>query len=74
VRSPILAALLHSTPAAGVSQTLRRGTRHEITELSHMGATYLRQGGHQVGHRPTFSLRISDFYQEGWLNIYGRPM
>jgi len=35
-RSPILAALLHSTPAAGVSQTLRRGrpTRNGITELS----------------------------------------
>ena len=32
--SPILAALLHGTPAAGVSQTLRRGTRNGITELS----------------------------------------
>jgi len=28
LRSPILAALLHGTPTAGVSQTLRRGTRH----------------------------------------------
>ena len=28
------AALLHSTPAAGLSQTLRRGTRNGITELS----------------------------------------
>jgi len=27
LRSPIFAALLHGTPAAGVSQTLRRGTR-----------------------------------------------
>jgi len=34
LRSPILAALLHGTPAAGVSQTLRRGTRNGITELS----------------------------------------
>jgi len=34
LRSPILAALLHGTPAAGVSQTLRRGTRNRITELS----------------------------------------
>ena len=33
LRSPILAALLHATPAAGVSQTLRRGTRNGITEL-----------------------------------------
>jgi len=28
LRSPVLAALLHGTPAAGVSQTLRRGTRN----------------------------------------------
>ena len=32
--SPILAALRHSTPAAGVSQTWRRGIRNGITELS----------------------------------------
>jgi len=43
----VLAALLHGTPVAGVSvsQTLRR-----LIE----GATYIRQGGHHVGHRPTF--------------------
>jgi len=34
LRSPILAALLHGTPVVGVSQTLRRGTRNRITELS----------------------------------------
>jgi len=34
VHYPIYAALLHGTPAAGVSQTLRRGTRNVITELS----------------------------------------
>jgi len=34
LRSPILAALLHGTPAAGVSQTLLRSTRSEITKLS----------------------------------------
>jgi len=34
LRSPILAALLYGTPAAGISQTLWRGTRNEITELS----------------------------------------
>jgi len=33
LRSRILAALLHGTPAAGVSQTLRRGTRNGIMEL-----------------------------------------
>jgi len=37
----VLAALLHGTPAVGVSQTLRRWTE---------GATYIRQGGHHVGH------------------------
>ena len=41
----ILAALLHGTLVVGVSQTLRRWTE---------GATYIRQGGHQVGHWPTF--------------------
>ena len=41
----VLAALLHGTPVLGVSQTLRR-----LTE----GATYIRQGGHHDGHRPTF--------------------
>ena len=46
LRSPILAAvLLHGTPAAGVSQTLRRSAE---------GATYIRQGGHHVGHRSAF--------------------
>jgi len=34
MRTPILAALLHGTTAAGVSQTLRRGTRNGIMELS----------------------------------------
>jgi len=34
LRSPILPALLHGTPTAGISQTLRRGTRNGITELS----------------------------------------
>jgi len=38
-------ALLHGTPVLGVSQTLRRWTE---------GATYIRQGGHHVGHWPTF--------------------
>jgi len=45
-RSPILAALLHGTRAlVGVSQTLWRWAE---------GATYIRQGGHHVGHRSTF--------------------
>jgi len=36
LRSPILAALLHGTRAAAVGQTLWRGTRNGITELSQM--------------------------------------
>jgi len=42
LRSPILAALLHGTRAAAVSQTSWHGT------------TYIRLGVHHVGHRPTF--------------------
>ena len=34
LRSPILAVLLHGTPAAAVDQSLRHGTRNGITELS----------------------------------------
>jgi len=37
----VLAALLHVTLVVGVSQTLQRWTE---------GDTYIRQGGHQVGH------------------------
>jgi len=39
LRSPILATLLHVTPAAGVSQTLRRSTWNAITELSQRAPT-----------------------------------
>jgi len=45
LRSPILAVSLHGTRAVGGSQALRRSAD---------GATYIRQGGHHVGHRPTF--------------------
>jgi len=41
----VLAALLHGIPVLGVSQTSRRWTE---------GAIYIRQGGHHVGHWPTF--------------------
>ena len=41
----VLAALLHGTLVVGVRQTLRRWTE---------GATYIQQGGHHVGHWPTF--------------------
>jgi len=41
----VYTALLHGTLVVGVSQTLRRWTE---------GATYISQGGHHVGHWPTF--------------------
>jgi len=41
----VLAALLHGTLVVDVSQILRRWTE---------GATYIWQGGHHVGHWPTF--------------------
>jgi len=41
----VLAALLHGTPVVGVSQALRRWTE---------GANYIQQGGHHIGHWPTF--------------------
>jgi len=37
----VLAVLLHGALVVGVSQTLRRWIE---------GATYIRQGGHHVGH------------------------
>ena len=46
----VLAALLHGIPVLGVSQTLRHWTE---------GATYIRQGGHHVGHWPTFLVSLT---------------
>ena len=57
--SPILAALLHGTPAAGLSQTLRRGTRKWNYGTFADGAPYIPLGCHDVGHRPTFYLIIN---------------
>jgi len=45
----VLAALLYGTVVVGVSQSLWRWTE---------GATYIRQGGHHVGHWPTFLVYI----------------
>jgi len=47
----VLAALLHGILEVGVSQTSRRWTE---------GATYIRPGGHHVGHWPTFYLCSKD--------------
>ena len=40
-----ISALLHGTRVVGISQTLRHWAE---------GATYIWQGGHHVGHQPTF--------------------
>jgi len=50
----VLAVLLHSTLVVGISQTLQ----HWIE-----GATYIRQGGHHVGHWPTFKLIFTPYFQ-----------
>jgi len=46
-----------STRLVGVSQTLRRSAE---------GATYIRQGGHHVGHRPTFYLMYTFRSYAAW--------
>jgi len=53
LHSPILAALLHGTPTAGISQTEARYKEWNYGPFSE-GAAYIRLGGHHVGHRPTF--------------------
>jgi len=62
----VFAALLHGTLVVGVSQTLRRWTE---------GATYIRQGGHHVGHWPTFlvffltSHAVTDTERADWYQM-----
>jgi len=50
LHSSLLAALLHGTLAAEVSQNLRQGM--ELRNFR-CGATYIQLGGRHVGHRPT---------------------
>jgi len=58
----VLAALLHGTLVVGVSQTLRRWTE---------GATYIREGGHDVGHWPTFLVIVKfHHYETGSFHYY----
>jgi len=56
LRSRILAALLHGTPTAGISQTLRRGKRNGITELSQRAPLILGRAAITlgIGPPPTF--------------------
>jgi len=59
-RFRVLAALLHGTLVVGVSQNLRRWTE---------GATYIRQGGHHVGHWPTFELVMDWLIRRATLEV-----
>jgi len=56
----VFAALLHGTLVLGVGHTLRRWTE---------SATYIRHGGHHVGHWPTF-LVLLYVYVYMWINLY----
>jgi len=55
--SPILAEILHGTPAVGVSQTLRRGTRNGITELLHRAPPIFSWAAITLGIGPHYSYR-----------------
>jgi len=58
--SPILAALLHGTPAAGVSQSNFAAWYREWNYGTFAeGTTYIRLGGHDVVHWPTFLVVFS---------------
>ena len=54
----VLAALLHSILVVGVSEALRRWTE---------GATYIQQGGHQVGHWPTVVYNLRNAHISSWV-------
>jgi len=58
MRSPILAALLHGTPAAVVSQSLRRGTRNGIMELSQRAPPIFRWAAITLGIGPHSSFKL----------------
>jgi len=62
-RSAILAVLLHGTPAADVSQTLRYGTRNGITELSQRAPPIFDRAAIMlgIGHILVFILYMETF-------------
>jgi len=53
-----LEALLHGTPAAGVSQTLRRGTKNGITERLQMAPPVFVWAAITLGIGPHSSLDL----------------
>jgi len=56
-----LAALLHGTRAAGIRQTAAWYKEWNYRTFAE-GATYIRLGGHYVGHRPTFLFSIKPWF------------
>jgi len=56
--SPILPALLHGTTAAGVSKTLRHGTKNRITELLQRAPPIFGWAAITLGISPHSSLRL----------------
>jgi len=67
LRSPILAALLHGTPAAAASRTLGRGTRNGITELLQRAPPIFGWGAITLGICPYSSTfyTSSQYYLRG---------
>ena len=62
----VLAALLHGSQAVSVSQTLRRWTEPE-------GATYVRQGDHQVGQIGPHSSLFMSWHSNILINAHLSP-
>jgi len=76
LRSGILAALLHSTPAAGVSQTLRCGTRNGITELSQRAPPLFDRAAItlSIGPHSSLSFFVSTFFSESATGVVHRAL
>ena len=62
LRSRILAALLHGTAAAGISQTLPHGTRNGITELSQRASPIFGRVAIMLGIGPHSSIISRSWY------------
>jgi len=60
LRFRILAAFLHGTPAAGVSQTLRRGTSNGTTKLSQRAPPIFERAAITLGISPHCSSKYID--------------
>jgi len=70
LRSPILALILHGTPAAGVCQTLWRGTRNGITELSQRAPPIFGMAAITLGNSPHSSVNGDSSSSSQYNNRY----